>query len=396
MHPGPPTSRTGTEVDRRLAEWGIPDGQRALALSVSLYQSAVFGALPLSTRVVMAPLTRTRADDDGVPTETMVEYYRQRAGFGLILTEGTWPAAEGKSYSGQPGIVTPEQIEGWRRIADAVHEAGGTIVMQLMHGGRVSHPAISGQPRVVAPSALAAPGETHTPEGKAAMPVAHALTLDEIPEVVEQFAQAARNAIAAGLDGVEVHGANGYLVHEFLSPVSNVRDDLYGGSPENRARFAIEVVEAVAAAVGADRTGIRLSPQHNIQGVLEEDDDDALATYLALAERIAPLGLAFIDVLSAAPTSELVQRIRRTAGAPMIVNSGFTAPTTRDEAETLVSEEWADAVAAGRPAIANPDLVERWRQDAELNEPRPALFYGRTADGYTDYPSLEVARADVG
>ncbi len=362
---------------------------------MSLFESAVFGALPLSNRVVMAPLTRTRADDDGVPTETMVEYYRQRAGQGLIISEGTWPAAEGKSYSGQPGIVTPAQIDGWRPIADAVHEAGGTIVMQLMHGGRVSHPAISGEPRVVAPSALAAPGQTHTPVGKVDMPVAHALTLEEIPEVVEQFAQAARNAIAAGFDGVEVHGANGYLVQEFLSPVSNIRDDRYGGSPENRARFAIEVTRAVAEAIGADRTGIRLSPQHNIQGVLEEDDDDALATYLAVAEGLAPLHLAFIDVLNAAPTSELVQRIRRTAGAPLIINSGFAAPTSREEAEMLVSEGWADAVAVGRPVIANPDLVERWRQEAELNEPRPALFYGRTAEGYIDYPSLDAVRADA-
>ncbi len=321
---------------------------------VSLFESAVFGALELSNRVVMAPLTRTRADDDGVPTETMVEYYRQRAGQGLIITEGTWPAAEGKSYSGQPGIVTPAQIEGWRRIADAVHAAGGTIVMQLMHGGRVSHPAISGERRVVAPSALAAPGETHTPEGKAAMPVAHALTLDEIPVVVEEFVQAASNAIAAGLDGVEVHGANGYLVQEFLSPVSNIRDDQYGGTPENRARFAIEVTRAVAEAVGADRTGIRLSPQHNIQGVLEEDDADALATYLAVAQGLAPLDLAFVDVLSAAPTGDLVQQIRRTVGAPFIVNSGFASETTLAEAESLVDDGWADAVAVGRPVIANP------------------------------------------
>lgn len=362
---------------------------------MSLLEPAVFGALTLSNRVVMAPLTRTRADDAGVPTEVMVEYYRQRAGQGLIITEGTWPTAEGKSYSGQPGIVTPTQIEGWRRIADAVHEVGGTIVMQLMHGGRVSHPEISGQPRVVGPSALAAPGETHTPVGKAEMPVAHALTLEEIPEVVEQFVQAARNAVAAGLDGVEVHGANGYLVHEFLSPVSNIRDDRYGGSPQNRARFAIEATRAVAEAVGADRTGIRLSPQHNIQGVLEEDDDDALATYLAVAEGLAPLGLAFVDILHAEPTSELVQRIRRTAEAPLIINSGFAVPTTREAAEELVAEGWADAVAAGRPVIANPDLVERWRQGAELNEPRPALFYGRTAEGYTDYPTLEAVRAEA-
>ncbi|WP_269429881.1 alkene reductase [Microbacterium oxydans] len=360
---------------------------------MSLYESAVFGALQLSNRVVMAPLTRTRADDDGVPTDVMVEYYRQRAGQGLIISEGTWPAAEGKSYPGQPGIVTPAQIEGWRSVTEAVHASGGTIVMQLMHGGRVSHPAISGEPRVVAPSALAAPGQTRTPAGKADLPVAHALTAEEIPLVVEQFAQAARNAIEAGFDGVEVHGANGYLVHEFLSPVSNIREDQYGGSPENRARFAIEVTGAVAAAVGAERTGIRLSPQHNIQGVLEEDDADVRDTYTAVAERLAPLGLAFVDVLNASPTGELVQHIRATLGAPLIVNSGFATPTSREEAEALVADGWADAVAAGRPVIANPDLVERWQSGAELNEPRPELFYGSTAEGYTDYPSLESVRA---
>lgn len=362
---------------------------------MTLYESAVFGALQLSNRVVMAPLTRTRADDDGVPTATMEEYYRQRAGQGLIISEGVWPVAEGKSYPGQPGIVTPAQIEAWKPITEAVHDADGTIVMQLMHGGRVGHPAISGEARVVGPSALAAPGQTRTPEGKADLPVAHALTLDEIPEVVEQFAQAARNAIAAGFDGVEVHGANGYLVHEFLSPVSNIRDDRYGGSPENRARFAIEVTAAVAAAVGADRTGIRLSPQHNIQGVLEEDDADVRATYTAVAEGFAPLGLAFIDVLNADPAGELVQHIRRTAGAPLIVNTGFTLETTREDAEALVADGWADAVAVGRPVIANPDLVERWIQGAELNDPRPELFYGRTAEGYSDYPSLESVRAGV-
>lgn len=360
---------------------------------MTLYSSAAFGALQLSNRVVMAPLTRTRADEDGVPTDVMVEYYRQRAGQGLIITEGTWPAVEGKSYPGQPGIVTPAQIEGWRRIADAVHEAGGTIVMQLMHGGRISHPEISGVDRVVAPSAVAAPGQTHTPSGKADLPVPHALTADELPEVVEQFAQAARNAIAAGLDGVEVHGANGYLVHEFLSPVSNVRDDEYGGSPENRARFAIEVTRAVAAAVGGERTGIRLSPAHGIQGVIEDDADDVRATYTAVANGLAALGLAFVDVLQADPRGELVQSIRASAKAPLIVNSGFSAETTREEAEDLVEEGWADAVAVGRPVIANPDLVERWQNRADLNAPRPELFYGFTAEGYTDYPSLAESRS---
>ena len=189
---------------------------------MDLYSPATFGSLHLANRVVMAPLTRTRAGADGVPTDAMVEYYRQRAGQGLIVSEGVWPAAEGKSYPGQPGIETPEQIDGWRRVADAVHAAGGVIVMQLMHGGRVSHTAITGTERIVAPSALPAPGQTRTSEGKVDMPVPHALETDEIPAVIAQFAQAARNAVAAGFDGVEVHGANGYLVHEFLSPASNV------------------------------------------------------------------------------------------------------------------------------------------------------------------------------
>ena len=355
---------------------------------MDLYSPATFGSLHLANRVVMAPLTRTRAGADGVPTDAMVEYYRQRAGQGLIVSEGVWPVAEGMSYPGQPGIETPEQIEGWRLVADAVHAAGGVIVMQLMHGGRVSHTAITGTERIVAPSALPAPGQTRTPEGKVDMPVPHALETDEIPAVIAQFAQAARNAVAAGFDGVEVHGANGYLVHEFLSPASNVREDTYGGSPEARARFAVEVTEAVASAVGADRTGIRLSPQHNIQGVLETDDADARATYAALAAGLAPLGLAFVDILHAHPQGDLVQRIRRSVGAPVILNSGFSSPTTREEAEALVAEGWADAVGVGRPVIANPDLVHRWQQRADLNEPRPELFYGRTAEGYTDYPAL--------
>ncbi len=363
---------------------------------MKLFEPISFGALRLSNRVVMAPLTRTRAGEHGIPNDLLVEHYRQRAGLGMIITEGTWPVQEGRSYPGQPGIETDEQIAGWRRVADAVHAEGGTIVMQLMHGGRVSHPDISQTPRIVAPSAIAAPGQTHTATGKADMPVPHELTTAEVQDAVQGFAQAARNAIAAGLDGVEVHGANGYLVHEFMSPVSNTRTDQYGGSPENRARFAIEVTTAVAEAVGADRTGIRLSPEHGIQGVIEDDAADVRATYTAIAEGLAPLGLAFIDVLHAEPTGDLVQHVRRTAGAPFIVNSGFSAMTTREEAITVVhDQDIADAIAVGRPAIANPDLAHRWEQDAELNEPRPELFYGATAEGYTDYPSLAEVRATV-
>ncbi|MGU3409615.1 alkene reductase [Microbacterium sp. M1A1_1b] len=361
---------------------------------MKLFETTSFGALQLSNRIVMAPLTRTRAGEHGIPNDLLVEHYRKRAGLGMIITEGTWPVQEGRSYPGQPGIETDEQIAGWRRVADAVHAEGGTIVMQLMHGGRVSHPSISDTPRIVAPSAIAAPGQTHLADGsKADMPVPHQLTTDEVAQAVQGFAQAARNAIAAGLDGVEVHGANGYLVHEFMSPVSNTRTDQYGGSPENRARFAIEVTTAVAEAVGADRTGIRLSPEHGIQGVIEDDAADVRATYTAVAEGLAPLGLAFVDVLHAEPTGDLVQHVRRTARAPFIVNSGFSSLTTRDEAIALVDADQADAVAVGRMAIANPDLAHRWERDTELNEPRPQFFYGATAEGYTDYPTLAEVRA---
>ncbi|WP_066518575.1 alkene reductase [Curtobacterium ammoniigenes] len=355
---------------------------------MNLFDSADFGALHLKNRIVMAPLTRLRAGERGVPNDLLVEHYRQRAGLGLIVTEGTWPVQEGRSYPGQPGIETDEQIAGWARVADAVHAAGGTIVMQLMHGGRVSHPEIAQTPRIVGPSAIAAPGQTHTATGKVDMPVPHALELDEMPEVIEGFVRAARNAVAAGLDGVEVHGANGYLVHEFLSPVSNTRTDIYGGSPENRARLAIEVTTAVAATIGGDRTGIRLSPQHNIQGVLEEDSDDVLATYSAVATGLAPLHLAFVDVLHPEPSGHLVRTIRSLAGAPLIANTGFQSPTGRADAIALVADDVADAVGVGRAAIANPDLAARWEHDLELNEPRPHLFYGDGAEGYTDYPAL--------
>ncbi|GIF14170.1 alkene reductase [Actinoplanes teichomyceticus] len=352
-----------------------------------LFTPVTFGSLQLKNRLVMAPLTRIRADEHGVPGDLLVEHYRQRASMGMIITEGTWPVREGRTWIGQPGIETAEQVAGWRRVADAVHAAGGTIVMQIMHGGRISHPAISGTGRTVAPSALAAPGEIRIPDGKAELPVPHALTADEIAGVVAAFVAAARNAIEAGLDGVEVHGANGYLIHEFLSPASNIRTDGYGGSPANRARLAIEVVTAVAAAIGADRTGIRLSPEHNIQGALETDPDDVLATYLALAEGIAPVGPAFVDILHADPAGKLVQGIRQTVGAPVVVNTGFASVTTRDEAVRLVGDDLADATAVGRAAIANPDLVERWTHGHEENTPDPDTFYTGGARGYTDYPT---------
>jgi len=259
-----------------------------------------------------------------------------------------------------------------------------------MHGGRVSHTDITGTDRIVAPSAVAIQGDVRTPLGKKPYPVPHALTTEELATVRDQIVAAARRAVDAGLDGVEVHGANGYLLHEFLSPASNRRDDAYGGSPAARAAFVVEVVAAVAAEIGAGRVGLRLSPAHNIQDVAELESDDVRVTYEAVVDGIAPFGLSYLSILHAEPTGELVQDLRSRFGGVFIANSGFSTVTTKDEAEHLVASGSADAVAVGRPAIANPDLVERWSGGHPENEPDPATFYGEGAEGYTDYPRLSA------
>lgn len=356
---------------------------------MKLFSPLTLGALDLENRLVMAPLTRVRSGRDGVPGPLVVEHYRQRSSLGLIVTEGTYPSHAGQGFPGQPGLVTPEQIDGWKNVADAVHAEGGLIVAQVMHAGRVTHEATTGGHEVVAPSAIAIDGETRTYDGKKPYPVPRALTTDELPSVIEEFVQGAKNAIAAGLDGVEIHSANGYLLHEFLSPASNQRDDAYGGTPENRAKFVVEVAQAVADAIGADRVGIRISPEHNIQDALETDRNDVHATYTALVKGIAPLGLAFLSVLHKDPSGELVQNLRRAFGGPVLVNSGFGEITSRDEALSLVDDGFGDAVVVGRPAIANPDLARRWKEDLPLNSPDQSTFYSDGAAGYTDYPALQ-------
>jgi 2,4-dienoyl-CoA reductase-like NADH-dependent reductase (Old Yellow Enzyme family) len=258
---------------------------------------------------------------------------------------------------------------------------------QVMHGGRVSHEDITGGHTLVAPSAIAIDGEVRTPSGKKPYPVPHALTSDELPVVMQEIVTGALNAIEAGFDGVELHSANGYLLHEFLAPNSNVRDDSYGGSPENRARFVIETVNAVVAAVGANRVGIRISPEHNVQGIAEADAADVRATYEVLVDSIAPLNLAYLSVLHHEPTSELVQDLRTRFNGTFLVNSGFGTVTTREEAASLVADGHADAVVVGRPAIANPDLARRWKENLPLNEPDPSTFYADSSAGYTDYPA---------
>ncbi|WP_342024893.1 alkene reductase [Arthrobacter citreus] len=273
--------------------------------------------------------------------------------------------------------------------APAAWRAGGRIVAQLMHSGRVAHENINGGRQPVAPSAIALEGMAHTYEGKQPYPVPHALTEAELPGIVQDFVSTAQNAMKAGFDGVELHGANGYLLQEFLSPVSNTRTDNYGGSPENRARLVIEAFRAVAEAIGAEHTGIRISPEHNIQGVLETDREDVTATYTALVDGIADLKPAYLSILHKDPADEMVQALRHRFGGPVLLNTGFGTVTTRGDAIMLLKENLADAAVVGRPVIANPDLARRWQEDHPLNEIDQATVYTDGAAGYTDYPVLE-------
>jgi N-ethylmaleimide reductase len=355
----------------------------------NLFEPFTLGKLDLPSRLVMAPLTRDRAGAGMVPIDLNVEYYRQRASAGLIITEGTQPSAVGQGYLDTPGIHSAEQVEGWRTVADAVHAEGGRIVMQLMHAGRAAHPDNKGGLETVAPSALAAPGEMFTAGGMKPMPVPRELETDELPGIVAEYVQASRNAIEAGLDGVELHAANGYLLHQFLSPTSNQRTDSYGGSVEGRIRLVLEVARAVVEAVGPERVGIRISPGHHVLGVDETDTADLAATYRELVDALAPLGLAYLHML-ADPAGELTQDLRTRFGGPLIVNSGFAVVTTREEAEQVVADGLAELVAVGRPFIANPDLPKRWQTGAPLNEPDGSTFYGGGAKGYIDYPFLDA------
>ena len=354
-----------------------------------LFSPLALGEMELPNRLVMAPLTRLRAGKQGIPGALVAEHYRQRASLGLIVSEGIYPSHAGRGIPGQPGLVTEEQLEGWSNVTSAVHAEGGRIFAQLMHAGRVTHEAPNGGHAVVAPSAIAIDGETRTYEGKKPYPVPRALTSEELPEIIQEFVRASRNAIEAGFDGVELHSANGYLLHEFLSPAANQRTDGYGGSPENRARFVIEVAEAVADAIDANRVGIRISPEHNIQGAVELDAADVRETYGRLVDALAPLNLAYLSVLHKDPAGELVQDLRSRFNGTFLVNTGFGEVTSREEATALVADGLADAVVVGRPAIANPDLVRRWREGLPVNEPDPSTFYADGAEGYTDYPEYQ-------
>ncbi|MCI3929804.1 alkene reductase [Streptomyces sp. AN091965] len=340
---------------------------------------------PLANRIAMAPMTRSRAAAGGVPTDLNAEYYAQRATAGLVITEGVQPSVVGQGYPDTPGLHSAEQVEGWRKVTDAVHAAGGTIFAQLMHTGRIGHPVLLPDGLVpVGASPIAAEGQVYTHEGPKDYVTPRELTGDEVRATVGEFVTAARNAIEAGFDGVELHGANGYLIHQFLAPGSNRRTDEWGGSVENRVRFAVEVAKAVSAEIGAARTGIRLSPGNPLNGIHEPDPDE---TYLALVEQLSPLGLAYLHVMEVGPIRELVTALRKGFDGPFILNPATEGPTGPGEL-ALIEDGTADLLSYGSLFLANPDLPARLRTGGPFNEPDRATFYGGDAKGYTDYPAL--------
>lgn len=357
--------------------------------TTDLFLPVRLGSLWLPNRIVMAPLTRNRAPE-GLVGELHARYYRQRAGAGMILTEATVIAPEGVGYPNVPGLHSDAQVAAWREVVEAVHEQGGRMFAQLWHVGRISLPRYQPEGRLpVAPSAIRPAGEAFTLEGGAPYETPRALELDEIPAVVNQYATAAANALTAGFDGVEIHGANGYLIDQFLRDGSNRRTDHYGGSIENRCRFLEEIVEAVTAVVEAGRVGVRLSPTGAFNDM---HDSDPQALFDHLATRLAGRGLAYLHVVEQFPGDEAVPfdfaSLRRRFDGAYIVNGGYD----RARALQARAEDSADLVCFGRPYIANPDLVHRLALDAPLNPPDADTFYGGDAQGYTDYPTLDQQR----
>ncbi len=354
---------------------------------MKLFSTFRLGRIELKNRIVMAPMTRSRAIGN-IPNDLMVEYYRQRSNAGLIITEGTAPTANGLGYARIPGIYSAAQIEGWTRVTKAVHEMGSKIFVQLMHTGRVAHPLnMENGTRILAPSALAVEGEMYTDQqGNQPHPVPAEMTTEDIEREQHGYVQAARNAIAAGFDGVELHGANGYLIDQFLNPASNHRTDSYGGSAENRNRFALEVAQQVAEAIGGDRLGVRLSPYgvFNGMGLFPEIAEQ----YANLAKGLATSGIAYIHIVDhssmGAPIvpDEVKDAIRQAFGGTIIVSGGLTAET----AEQALQDGKGELAAFARPYISNPDLVYRLQHGVELQVPDFATFYTPGEKGYTDYP----------
>lgn len=346
------------------------------------------GPLDLPNRLFMAPMTRSRAKG-GLVTGLTAEYYAQRASAGLIITEGTQPSAIGQGYIDTPGAHTADQVAAWRAVTEAVHARGGRIFLQLMHAGRIGHPYLYPDGALpVAPSAIASGESLFTPEGMLEHPVPRELTAEEIAATVEDFADAARNAVDAGFDGVELHGANGYLIHQFLADGSNRRTDAYGGSPAARMRFALETAAAAAEAIGPERVGFRISPGNTFNGITESDTAEL---YPALARGLAPLGLAYLHIMEVGDRA--VTKAVRDAWPGTLVLNPTAAPSeggrTVHAGADALREGAADAIAVGTDWLANPDLDARVRAGGPFNEPAPATFYGGDHRGYTDYPRLE-------
>ncbi|PSN17784.1 alkene reductase [filamentous cyanobacterium CCP5] len=360
----------------------------------NLFSPIQLGPYSLPNRIVMAPLTRNRAGDGNVPQDLNVEYYRQRASAGLIISEATQVAPQGLGYPATPGIHSEAQVEGWQKVTEAVHTQGGRIFLQLWHVGRISHPSLQPNGELpVAPSPIAPEGNAMTYSGEQPFVTPRALESDEIPAIVEQYRQGAKNALAAGFDGVEVHGANGYLLDQFLRDGTNHRSDAYGGSIENRARLLLEVTQAAIDVWGSDRVGVRLSPSSTFNDM---GDSDPRATFSYAVKALNPLNLAYLHLLEPSEadlrhggTAIPTQEFRPLYDGNLMVNWDYD----QEAGHGAIASGNADLVSYGKLFIANPDLPQRFKLNAELNEPDPSTFYGGGAEGYIDYPALPELQA---
>ncbi|MFD8410930.1 alkene reductase [Streptomyces sp. NPDC059650] len=347
------------------------------------------GGKRLANRIAMAPMTRSRAYGPGATaTELMATYYAQRASAGLIITEGIQPSVVGQGYPDTPGLHSAEQAAAWRKVTDAVHREGGVIFAQLMHTGRIGHPSLLPDGLIpVGPSAVAATGQVYTHQGPRDFVTPKELEHDEIVQTIADFAAAARNAIAAGFDGVELHGGNGYLIHQFLAPNANQRTDVWGGDAAGRVRFAVEAAAAVAEAIGAHRTAVRISPGTPLNSISETDQADLEETYAALVAGLAPLELAYLHVLEG-PNQSLTEGLRKDWPGTFVLNP-FTHPEpTGQDSLGLIEDGAADMIAFGALFLANPDLPRRLAAGGPYNAPDRATIYGGDERGYTDYPAL--------
>lgn len=350
----------------------------------SPFEPLTIGGLTLPHRIAMSPMTRNRAFGQ-LPSDLMAEYYAQRASAALIITEGTQPSVVGQGYIDTPGMHSDEQIAGWRKVTSAVHDAGGRIFVQLMHTGRVGHVSMLPEGvRHVGPSAVRADIQVYIGEGMGDAPVPVALTEDGIQSTIADYAQAAANAIEAGFDGVELHGANGYLIHQFLATNANQRTDDWGGSPENRTRFAVEVAKAVAERIGAHRLGMRISPGVPNNDIHEADPHE---TYAALVEGLRPVGLAYLHIFEG-PYRDITLQVRKEFDGALILNPSTPGTFTNREELSLIEDGTADVITFAQAFLANPDLPRRLRENTPLNAPDPKSYYGGNYRGYTDYPAL--------